>query len=126
MTLTELRELSNLKLASASDITAVEHREVNSAIFDFLQSMLPLATGTLSIGDVTSADNVRTVTFSDVGTDNYKVIGGLKYLGTDWDGSNDVMYVTGEYTRTSFKVALREVNAYTQNLSFDWEIKLKS
>jgi hypothetical protein len=125
MTLTELREFSNTKLASTSDITAVEHREVNSAIFDFIQTMLPLASGTYSIGD-TGTDNVRTITFPDVGTDNYKVIGGLKYAGTDYNISNDVIFMTGEYTRTSFKIALREVSANLQNLSFDWEIKLKS
>jgi hypothetical protein len=125
MTLTELRELSNLKLASASDITAVEHRDVNNAIFDFIQTMLPLASGTYSIGD-TGTDSVVTVTFPDVGTDNYRVLGGLKYAGTNYNTSNDVIAMTGEYTRTSFKIALREVSANIQNLSFDWEIKLKS
>jgi hypothetical protein len=125
MTLTELREFSTLKLASASDITAEEHREVNNAIFDFLQTILPLATGTASIGD-SSTDSIVTVTFPDVGTDNYRVLGGLKYAGTNYNISNDVIAMTGEYTRTSFKIALREVSANIQNLSFDWEIKLKN
>jgi hypothetical protein len=126
MTLTELREFSNLKLASESEITAAEHREVNNAILDFIQTMLPLATGTFSIGDVTSQDNIRTVTFPDVGTDNYRVFGGLKYVGTDWNISNDVMCMTGDYTRTSFKIALREIASNAQNLNFEWEIKAKN
>lgn len=126
MTLTELRELSNLKLASGIEIPAEDHREVNNAIFDFLETMLPLASGTFEIGDVTTLDNIRTVTFPDVGTSNYRVSGGLKYAGTDWNVSNDVVSMTGEYTQTSFKIALRELGNNTQNLSFEWEIKAKN
>jgi hypothetical protein len=126
MTLTELREFSNLKLASESDITAIEHREVNNAILDFIQTMLPLAKGSFSIGDVVGDDNIRTITFPDIATDNYKVIGGLVYLGTNYNQNNDVIAMTGEYTRTSFKIALRELSHEVQDLRFDWEIKLKS
>ncbi|MGQ7945003.1 hypothetical protein [Flavobacterium sp. WC2509] len=123
MTLTELRDFSNTKLGDASDITAAEHREVNNAIFDFIGTLLPLAEGSFDIGDVTTTDNVRTVTFSDVGTDNYRIRGSLVYKGTDFNNSNDVSYVTGEYTRTSFKIGLREISPNIQNLRFDWELK---
>jgi hypothetical protein len=126
MTLTELREFSNLKLASGSGVTAAEHREVNDAIFDFFQTLLPLASGSFGIGDVTAVDNYRTVTFSDVGTDNYKVSGGLRYVGTNPVINNDVIVVTGEHTRTSFKIGLREVSQDVQHLVFDWELKLKN
>lgn len=39
MTLTELREYSNTKLADASDIHALEHREVNDEIFNYLENL---------------------------------------------------------------------------------------
>jgi hypothetical protein len=38
-TITELRELSNTKFASASDIEAVEQREFNNALFDYLEAI---------------------------------------------------------------------------------------
>jgi hypothetical protein len=38
-TLTELRELSNTKFASASDIQAVEQREFNDLLFEYLEDL---------------------------------------------------------------------------------------
>ena len=126
MTLTQLRELSVLKLATAKPIAAVDLRAVFDAVFDFLKQQIPLATGSFSIGDITSSDVVRLVIFPDVGIDDYVVVGALKYIGTNFNANNDVIATTGEYTRTSFKIALREVSQNTQNLIFDWEIKAKS
>lgn len=125
MTLPELREFSNIRLASEIEIPAEDHRAVNNAIFDFLETMLPLATGSFAIGDIPT-DDVRTVTFSDVGTADYRVLGVIKYLGTDFNKSNDVIFSVGEYTRTSFKIAFREVTPNFQDIVFEWEIKRKN
>lgn len=126
LSITEIREKVNLKLADESDITAQEHREIENDILDLLQTMLPLASGTYGIGDVVGNDNIRTVTIPDIGTDNYQVLGMLVSHSPDYNIDNDVIVMVREKTRTSFKIALKEVGPNVQNLSFDWEIKAKN
>jgi hypothetical protein len=74
--------------------------------------------GMYDIGDVTSTDIIRTVTFPDVGTSAYFVLGLPKSLSPDWNNGNDVFANWGNPTNTSFELYLREVAANTQNSKF--------
>jgi len=55
-----------------------------------------------------------------LGTANYIVLGSLVGVSTNYNDDNDVIWSIREKTATSFKLALREVSAATQNLSFDY------
>lgn len=74
--------------------------------------------GMYDIGDVDSIDIIRNVTFPDVHTTAYFVLGGLKSLTADWDNGNDVFPTWGNPTQTSFELYLREVTGNIQNLKF--------
>ena len=80
----------------------------------------PLLKGTVAIGNVAGSDQLITVSFATLGTANYMVIGSLVGTSTNFDNDNDVIWSIREKTATSFKLALREVSAATQNLSFDY------
>jgi len=80
----------------------------------------PLLRGTVAIGNVAASDQLITVSFATLGTANYMVIGSLVGTSTNFDNDNDVIWSIREKTATSFKLALREVSAATQNLSFDY------
>jgi hypothetical protein len=64
-------------------------------------------------------DSNLTVTFSDVGTANYMVVGSFVSHG-DWNDDNDLVFTIKDKTATSFKLLLREVAENTQNCSFDY------
>ncbi|WP_291122806.1 hypothetical protein [Flavobacterium sp. UBA6046] len=74
--------------------------------------------GVFSIGDVTGADNVRTVNFPTVGTANYFVIGSLRGKSSDYNTDDDVFWSYREESDTSFKLCLREISNNTQDLEF--------
>ena len=74
--------------------------------------------GMYDVGDVTSTDIKRTVTFPDVGTSAYFVLGLPKSLSPDWNNGNDIFASWGNPTNTSFELYLREVAANVQNLKF--------
>lgn len=59
------------------------------------------------IGDVFDED-LLTVTFSDVGTADYIVSGGLVGTNSDFTQDANVYFQTREHTRTSFKLVLTE------------------
>ena len=79
-----------------------------------------LKKGTYQIGDLKSVDELRTVSFDNVGTNNYMVIGTLVSNSSDFDRDNDVFFVIREKTDSSFKLGLREVSGIVQNLSFEY------
>lgn len=79
-----------------------------------------LAKGTFDVGDVRATDDIKTVTFPTVGTNNYMVVGSMVSVGTDNSRDNDVMWMIREKTNTSFKLTFREVAAIVQNLSFEY------
>jgi hypothetical protein len=64
-------------------------------------------------------DSSLTVTFSDVGTVNYMVVGSFVSHG-DWNDDNDLVFTIKDKTATSFRLLLREVAENTQNCSFDY------
>lgn len=65
-------------------------------------------------------DEIRTISFPDVGTANYFVLGTLVSLGTNWSDDNDQMWIIKNKTATSFQIAAREVTSQTQNVRFDY------
>ncbi len=79
-----------------------------------------LAKGSFAIGDVTSADNIRTVTFPDIGTNNYMVVGCMVSASSNFDTDNDVIWMVREKNNASFKITLREVSGVVQNLTFEY------
>ena len=129
LTIAQLRSLVTLNLADNSDILPIEHREVENELINFLEvvnSLLPLATGVYSIGDVNGTDIVRTIIIPNVGTSNYYVIGSLQSKSVNFDADNDVFWQFKDPTSTSFKITLREVSSNVQNLDFHWEVKLRT
>lgn len=126
MTYEEIDALIDQNLADYSEIIPSEHREVEKALLNYIKKLSPLASGTKVIGDTTATDVVVTVSFSNVGTSNYRVLGSLVSKSTDYNMDNDVMWMIREKTSTSFKITLREVAGQVQNLEFDWELKAKS
>lgn len=77
---------------------------------------------TYNIGNVTFADNIRTITFPNVGTDEYQVVGVLISKASNYSDDNDVTFRVRNRTATSFKLCLREslVDAQNQNLDFQY------
>lgn len=84
------------------------------------QTISLLRKGTFAIGDNPTIDSLKTVTFADVGTNNYMVVGCMVSVGSNYDFDNDVIWMIREKTNTSFKITLREVNGVVQNLSFEY------
>jgi hypothetical protein len=79
-----------------------------------------LRKGTFAIGDNPTTDSLKTVTFADVGTNNYMVVGCMVSVGSNFNMDNDVMWMVREKGNTSFKLTLREVAGQVQNLSFEY------
>lgn len=118
----EVQDKINLNLADNSNIVPEKHREVEQILLDYINENLPLHKGSLSIGDV-SGDQIFNITFPDIGTADYYVIGSLKSNSSNYNSDNDVIWVWRETTTTGFKIALREVSGVVQNLTFYYEIK---
>lgn len=70
------------------------------------------------VGDATSTDTTRTITFPSVGTPNYFVLGSFRSNGSNWDSDNDVFWSFKNPTAVSFELLLREVASNLQNLTF--------
>lgn len=79
-----------------------------------------LRKGTFTLGDAIGSDSLKTVTFADVGTNNYMVVGCMVSTGSDFNADNDVIWTVREKGNASFKLTLREVSGQTQNLSFEY------
>lgn len=76
--------------------------------------------GTFAVGDNPAVDALKTVTFPDVGTNNYMVVGCMVSIGSNFDFDNDVIWMVREKGNTSFKLTLREVASVVQNLNFEY------
>ena len=123
ITYTNAQDEINIKLASGTNIPAFKHRETMQTLLDYIQQYVPLHIGSFHIGNLSSTDMIFTITIPNVGTNNYYVIGSLRSDGASYNNDNDVFWVWREATSTSFKLALRELAAETQNLTFFYEIK---
>jgi len=81
-----------------------------------------LRKGTFAIGDNPTTDSLKTVTFADVGTNNYMVVGCMVSTGSDFNADNDVIWMVREKSNTGFKLLLREVASADQNLIFNYAL----
>ncbi len=91
---------------------------------DFVKGQKPtisyLAKGTYAIKDVDETDFIETVTFPDVGTNNYMVVGCMVSIGSNYNMDNDVMWMVREKNNSFFKLTLREIAGHVQNLNFEY------
>ena len=118
----DVQDRINLNLADFSNIVPENHREVEQLLLDYIKENLPLYRGSLALGDV-AGEQIFNVTFPDVGTADYYVLGSLKSNSSNFSSDNDVVWVWREATSNGFKIALREIGNVTQNLTFYYEIK---
>ena len=128
MTKAEIQALIDSNLASASTITAVKHREVETALLNFIDdfaSSKPLTKGTVNIGDVYGT-SIVTVTFATaLSTSNYIIAGSLVSKLTGPNQDDDVFWVVRDKTASGFKLLVREIANETQNVEFDYVIFAK-
>lgn len=81
-----------------------------------------LRKGTTILGDFPGGtDEIRTISFPNVGTSNYMVLGSLVMVNSGaWNSNNDVIFTIGAKTASSFQLAGREVAGASQSLIFDY------
>lgn len=83
-------------------------------------------TGTLAVGDVTSApypvDKTVTITIPTQPDANYMVMGTIVGLQADLAFDNDVSFCVGKKLTGSFDVSFRDLVNLTQNINFDYVI----
>lgn len=114
-----IETLIDTNLADFSNILPTKHREVEHAILDYATNRV-IGSGTVTLGDASSTDSVRTVSFTDIGTSAYIVTGSLVSNSTNFDTDNDVFWMVKNKTSSSFQLLLREVAGVAQNLDFDY------
>ncbi len=83
--------------------------------------MTYLANGKVYVGNINSGFEM-TITFPDVGTSNYTVLCVLNGSNSNLGLDNDVTYVIGGQTSTSFKVSFDEYEGHNQQLTFSYFI----
>lgn len=76
--------------------------------------------GSYTVGDVNPSDELRTVTFPNVGTNSYMVLGSMVSTSSNYDVDNDVIWMVREKGNSSFKLTLRDTVAGVQNLIFEY------
>jgi hypothetical protein len=122
MTKTEIQSLIDTNLASGTNITAIEHRAVETAILNFIEDSTPLLKGTLTIGNVPAITSSYNVTFATtLSTSDYIVCGTIISKGNG-QADNEVQYAVGNKTTTGFTIYIRETANVTQNIDFDYVI----
>lgn len=82
----------------------------------------PLRIGSSLLGDFPSSTiEKRVVSFPDIGTSNYMVLGSFVKVGSSpWENNNNVIWSIGEKTSKSFELLGREASASMQNLIFEY------
>jgi hypothetical protein len=82
--------------------------------------------GSETIGDVGTsgglADTIVTIVIPPQGSTDYTIAGSLLGQNTDLNYDNDVSWVVGHKTASSFQLALREYSPAAQNLKFEFAI----
>lgn len=76
---------------------------------------------TIPVGDLVGDKNLS-ISFTDIGTSNYMVVGSLVSDGTNWNDDNDVYWVVKNKTATGFSLLLRETAGVVQNLQFNYAL----
>ncbi len=97
-----------------TDATQKDYFKNRPAIINYLHK------GAYEVGDINPQDELRTITFPTVGTNNYMVVGSMVSTGTNYDIDNDVIWLVREKTNTSFKLTLRDTVGGAQSLTFEY------
>jgi hypothetical protein len=118
MTKAEVQALIDLNLASATAITALKHREVETAILNYIdeQGSGILLKGTKANIDVGS----YTITFPDLGTSNYTVLGSIFSREAGYGDNDKVSFIIKSKTSTSFIVNVMEYADFNKDLDFEY------
>jgi len=125
MTKAEVQALIDSKLASGTEIQASEHREVETALLNYLDGVVaaaPLVRGTVSVGNVSSPISTIVVPFSySLDTADYIVAGSLVSLGNVADDTT-CWFTIRNKNQNGFSLIVREGGNFTQNLQFDYVV----
>lgn len=128
MTKAELQALINSKLASNSEILATEHREVETAILDYIDDIvvsMPLIKGSITLTDIPLNGKLFDCDFAPapaLSSNDYIVCGSLYSQGSLDVNGNCIYTVTGK-TVSGFAIFVRELSNTTQNsLKFDYVV----
>jgi hypothetical protein len=78
-----------------------------------------LLKGSYNLGNPV-ANDIRTISFTSVGTASYMVVGSLVSKGANFDFDNDTIWMVREKTATSFKLVISENAPSDQDLDFDY------
>jgi hypothetical protein len=126
MTKAEIQALIDSNLASGSEILATEHREVETALLNYIDDILvsmPLVKGSITLTDIPSNGKLFDCTFpTALSTNDYIVTGSLFSQGDLSVNGNCIYTVTGK-TISGFAIYVRELFNITQNsLKFDYVV----
>ena len=125
MTKAEIQALIDTKLASGTEILASEHREVETALLNYLDGVIatvPVAKGTITVGNVAASTSTFVVSFaSSLDTADYIVSGSLVSLGNVSDDTTCWWTVRNKNVN-GFSLIVRESGNITQNLQFDYVV----
>ena len=125
MTKAEVQALIDTKLASGTEILASEHREVETALLNYLDGVIdtvPVAKGTITVGNVAASTSTFVVSFdSSLDTADYIVSGSLVSLGNVSDDTTCWWTVRNKNVN-GFSLIVRESGNITQNLQFDYVV----
>lgn len=125
MTKAEIQALIDSKLASGTEILASEHREVETALLNYLDGVIesvPLMKGTVTVGNVSSPISTIIVPFSaSLTTADYIVAGSMVSLG-DVAADTTCWWTVRNKNQNGFSLIVREGGNFTQNLQFDYVV----
>jgi hypothetical protein len=126
MTKAEVQALIDSKLATGTEIQAIEHREVETAILDYIDNIvvsMPLVRGSITLTDIPSDGKLFDCGFPyALETNDYIVAGSLFSQGNLSVNGNCIYTVTGK-TASGFAIYVRELFNITQNnLKFDYVV----
>ena len=127
MTKAEVQALIDTKLASGTEILASEHREVETALLNYLDGVVsaaPLVRGTVSVGNVNDPISTINVSFfpnPPLDNADYIVVGSLVSLGNIADDTSCIWTIRGKNV-SGFSLIVRETGRLTQNLQFDYVV----
>jgi len=118
---TEL-EAGIMPLASSIDITnGMNHTKAVTPL-RMQEYFGKLGEGYFSLDYIFSDTVIEVPIYPALSTNNYMVLGSFKGTGGQWMDSNDVMWVSGEHTATSFKVAVKSISSDAHSLVFNYII----
>ena len=109
--------------ATSQEIEGGAKSDVFISPSNFPSSVLKqLKSDSYTIGNIPATDHNVTISFSDIGTSNYIIIGNLVSLSNDPQGDNDIVWVYYDKTATGFSISFREITGGTKNYKFDYVI----